>query len=116
MDRPLEIAFHNLQVSESLEAEIRQHFERIETRYGRFTGARVSVEALHQQHQTGNSYEVHITLSLPGHAKDVAVSYEPHHARERRAHPDVRTAVRDAFRAVEKQLETTRGRERTKAH
>ncbi len=106
MDRPLEIAFHNLQASESLEAEIRTQMERLETRYGHLTGGRVSVEALHQQHQTGNLYEVHITLSRPG--QEIAVSHEPHHARERRAHPDVRSAVRDAFRAVEKQLETAK--------
>ncbi len=106
MDRPLEIAFHNLQASESLEAEIRKQMERLETRYGHLTGGRVSVEALHQQHQTGNLYEVHVTLSRPG--QEIAVSHEPHHARERRAHPDVRSAVRDAFRAVEKQLETAK--------
>ena len=106
MDRPLEIAFHNLQASESLEAEIRQLMERLETRYGPLTGGRVSVEALHQQHQTGNLYEVHVILSRPG--QEIAVSHEPHHARERRAHPDVRSAVRDAFRAVEKQLEAAK--------
>ena len=106
MDRPLEIAFHNLQSSESLEAEIRHQMDRLETRYGQLTGGRVSVEALHQQHQTGNLYEVHITLSRPG--QEIAVSHEPHHARERRAHPDIRSAVRDAFRAVEKQLETAK--------
>ncbi len=106
MDRPLEIAFHNLQASESLEAEIRKQMERLEARYGHLTGGRVSVEALHQQHQTGNLYEVHVTLSRPG--QEIAVSHEPHHARERRAHPDIRSAVRDAFRAVEKQLETAK--------
>ena len=108
MDRPLEIAFHNLQASESVEAEIRRQVERLETRYGNLTGCRVSVEALHQQHQTGNLYEVHVVLSLPG--RDLAVSREPHHARERYAHPDVHTTVRDAFKAIEKQLSGVRGR------
>ena len=110
MDRPLEIAFHNLQASESVEADIRAQVERLETRYGRMIGGRVSVEALHQQHQTGNLYEVHITLSLPG--REIAVSHEPHHAHERRAHPDVRSTVRDAFRAVEKQLEAAKEKRR----
>ena len=106
MDRPLEIAFHNLQASESVEAEIRKQMERLEARYGHLTGGRVSVEALHQQHQTGNLYEVHVTLSRAG--QEIAVSHEPHHARERRAHPDIRSALRDAFRAAEKQLETAK--------
>ena len=110
MDRPLEIAFHNLQPSESVEAEIRRQVERLETRHGHLTGCRVSVEALHQQHQTGNLYEVHVTLSLRG--KDLAVSREPHHAKERYAHPDVHTTVRDAFKAIGKQLESLRDRRR----
>lgn len=111
MDRPLEIAFHNLQSSESVEAEIRKQVDRLEQRYGHLTGCRVSVEALHQQHQTGNLYEVHVTLSVPG--RDLAVSREPHHAKERYAHPDVHTSVRDAFRAAERQLEGFKGRQRS---
>lgn len=110
MDRPLDIAFHNLQSSPSVEAEIRQHVEKLEARYGHLTGCRVSVEALHQQHQTGNLYEVHITLSVPG--RDLVVSREPHRAKQRYAHPDVRTSVRDAFKAAEKQLEAYKGRQR----
>ena len=110
MDRPLEIAFHNLQSSEAVEAEIRKQVDRLETRYGHLTGCRVSVEALHQQHQTGNLYEVHVTLSVPG--RELAVSREPHHAKERYAHPDVYTSLRDAFRAAEKQLEGYKRKQR----
>ena len=109
MDRPLEIAFHNLQASESVEAEIRRQVRRLEVRYGHLTGCRVSVEALHQQHQTGNLFEVHVTMSVPG--RELAVSREPHHARERHAHPDVYTSLRDAFRAAEKQLESYKSRQ-----
>ena len=109
MDRPLEIAFHNLQASESVEAEIRRQVKRLEVRYGHLTGCRVSVEALHQQHQTGNLFEVHVTMSVPG--RELAVSREPHHARERHTHPDVYTSLRDAFRAAEKQLEAYKARQ-----
>jgi len=111
MDRPLDIAFHNLDSSPSLEAEIRQQVDRLEERYGRIIGARVSIEALHNQHQTGNLCEVHIVLSLPG--RELVVSHEPHRARERYAHPDIRTCVRDAFRAAEKQLESFKGKLRS---
>ncbi|WP_428390558.1 HPF/RaiA family ribosome-associated protein [Lichenicoccus sp.] len=113
MDRPLEIAFHNLQASQSLEAEIRERVARLEQRYKHLIGCRVTVEALHQQHQTGNTYEVHIVLSLPG--RDLAVSHEPHHARERYAKPDIRTTVRDAFKAAERQLESFKGLQRVDA-
>jgi hypothetical protein len=43
MERPLEIAFHNMEASAELEADIRRHVEKLETRYGRLVGCRVSV-------------------------------------------------------------------------
>ena len=110
MDRPLEIAFHNCQHSDSVEAEIRKHVGKLETRYPHLVGCRVSVEALHNQHRTGNLWDVHIVMSVPG--KELAVSRESHRARENYAHPDVRTSLRDAFRAAERQLEAFKGRPR----
>jgi cold shock CspA family protein/ribosome-associated translation inhibitor RaiA len=108
MDRPLDITFHNLDTSPSLEAEIREHVAKLESRFGKLIACRVSVEALHQQHRTGNIYEVHVTMSVPG--RDLAVSREPHRAKERYANPDVRTSVRDAFKAAEKQLLAYKGK------
>ena len=89
MDRPLEIAFHNISSSKSLEALIREKFARLEKRFPRLVGARVSVEALHRQHRAGNIYECHVVLSVPG--RDLAVTHEPHRAKEEYAHPDVKS-------------------------
>jgi cold shock CspA family protein/ribosome-associated translation inhibitor RaiA len=108
MDRPLDITFHNMSSSESLEQMIREEVDRLEKRFGRLVGCRVSVEALHRQHRTGNVYEVHITLSVPG--RDLVVSREPHKVKERFANPDVRTSVRDAFTSAERQLESFKGK------
>jgi cold shock CspA family protein/ribosome-associated translation inhibitor RaiA len=105
MDRPLEIAFHNLDSSPSLEAEIRESVARLEARHPHLIGCRVSVEAQHQQHRTGNLFEVHVVLSVRG-GRDLAVSREPHKAKQRYANPDVRSAMRDAFRAAERRLRT----------
>lgn len=110
MERPLEIAFHNLEPSPSLEADIRKRVAKLEKFYPRLTGCRVSVEALHQQHQTGNIYEVHVVLSVPG--RDLAVSREPHKAKQRYANPDVRVSVREAFDAAERQLAEFKERRR----
>jgi cold shock CspA family protein len=110
MDRPLEIGFHNLTPSPSVEAEIRRRVERLETRCPRLVGCRVSVEGLHRQHRTGNVVEVHIVLSLPG--RDLAVSHEPHRVKERYADPDLYTSVRDAFDAAERQLEAFKSMQR----
>lgn len=102
MQTPLEITFHNLPSSEWVERQIRQRVEKLEKRYPRLVGCRVSVEALHHQHQTGNIYEVHIDLKLPG--GELAVSREPHRAKEKYAHPDLRQSLRDAFAAAERRL------------
>lgn len=104
MDRPLDIAFHNTERSADVEAEIRQHVDKLAARFPHLVGCRVSVEALHNQHRTGNVFEIHIVLALPG--RDLAVSHAPHHAKDRYAHPDVHTSLRDAFRAAEKQLQS----------
>lgn len=110
MERPLDIAFHNTPPSADIEALIRQHVGKLAERHSELIGCRVSVEALHQQHQTGNVCEVHITLSLRG--RDLAVSREPQKAKERYARPDIRTSIRDAFKAAERQLESQKGKRR----
>jgi ribosome-associated translation inhibitor RaiA/cold shock CspA family protein len=110
MDIPVEIAFHNMQSSPALEADIRQRVNKLERLYKHLIGCRVSVEMLHRRHQTGNVYEVHIELRVPG--EDVVVSHEPHHARERYADPDANTAVRDAFKTAERRLLDFKQRQR----
>jgi ribosome-associated translation inhibitor RaiA/cold shock CspA family protein len=102
MEEPLEIVFHNLEPSAALEADIRERFAKLEKRYDRLVACRISVEALHKQHRTGNVYEVHIDMLVPG--GELVVSKEPHKAKERYANPDVYTSVRDAFKAAERQL------------
>ena len=110
MERPLDIGFHNMDSSPAIEAEIRQRVEKLERRYSNLIGCRVTVEALHNQHRTGNLHEVHIILSVPG--RDLAVSREPHRAKDRYAHPDIKTSLRDAFEAAERQLESHKGSKR----
>ena len=113
MERPLEIAFHNTDHSDSVEADIRRHVDKLEQRYPHLIGCRVSVEKLHGPQRGGNAFEVHIVLAVPG--RDLAVSRAPHRAKERYAHPDVHTAVRDAFDAAEKQLQSFKTRQREDA-
>ena len=110
MERPLDIGFHNMEPSAAIEAEIRQRVEKLERRYSNLIGCRVTVEALHNQHRTGNVHEVHIVLSVPG--RDLAVSREPHRAKERYANPNMHAILRDAFEAAERQLESYKGARR----
>jgi cold shock CspA family protein/ribosome-associated translation inhibitor RaiA len=107
MDIPLEIAFHNLAPSQEIEALVREHVGRLEKLYPHLIGCRVSIEMLHKQHRTGNVPEVHIAIRVPG--REIAISREPHKAKQRRATPNVRTAIKDAFRAAEKRLKDFKG-------
>jgi len=108
MHRPLDIAFHNMAPSELMQAEIRRHAEKLQARHPRLIGGRVSVERLHTQHRRGNVVEVHIILSLPG--ADLAVSREPHHAKDRFVNADAYVSIREAFRAAERQLQSAEPR------
>jgi cold shock CspA family protein/ribosome-associated translation inhibitor RaiA len=102
MEVPLEIAFHNLTPSAWIESDIRGRVRKLEKIYGRLVRCRVSVEALHRQHRTGNVYEVHIEMHAPN--GKLVVSREPHHARDRYARPNIRTSIREAFDAAATQL------------
>jgi cold shock CspA family protein/ribosome-associated translation inhibitor RaiA len=102
MDRPVEIVFHNLPSSPAVEAEIRERIAKLERRYDHLIGCRVAVEKLHRQHQTGNLYDVHIELKVPG--TELAVTREPHRAKQRYARPDLHASLRDAFAAAERRL------------
>jgi len=110
MDIPVEIVFHNMQSSPALEADIRERVGKLERLYNRLIGCRVSVEHLHRRHQTGNVYEVHIEMRVPG--DDVVVSHEPHHAKDRYTDPDVGTAIRTAFKTAERRLLDFKQRQR----
>ena len=102
MDSPLEITFHNMRSSDAIESDIRKRVSKLEKLYGRMVSCRVSIEARTKQHRTGNVYECHIEMHVPG--RHLVVSREPMHVGERHANTDVRASIRDAFKAAEAQL------------
>lgn len=102
MDEALEIVFHNIEPSAAVEAAIRERFAKLERLYDRVVACRVSVEALHRQHRTGNIYEVHVDILVPG--AEIVASKPPQKAKERYANPDVYVSIREAFDAAERQL------------
>jgi len=102
METPVEISFHNMPSSKRIEAEIHKRVVKLDKIFGRLISCRVSVELRSKRHRTGNVYEVHVELSAPRGL--LVVSREPHRVKERHANADVRTSVRDAFRAAEIKL------------
>src|SRR5579859_8056692 len=64
MDRPLEISFHNMDVSEPLKGEIRSLAARLETRFDHLIGCRVVVEKLQNRRRTGSAFDVHVVMKV----------------------------------------------------
>lgn len=101
MQLPLQISFRNMEGSEAMKANIAERADRLHRVYDRITGCRVMVEAHHRRHQNGNLYHVRVDLTVPG--QELVASREPH---EHHSHTDVYVAIRDAFEAARRQLES----------
>jgi cold shock CspA family protein/ribosome-associated translation inhibitor RaiA len=102
MDKPLEISFHGVHPSPSIEEEIRARVGKLERRFGHLIGCRVAVELLHRQHKTGNLYDVHVEMQVPG--GELVVSRAPHRPRDRYAQPDLKICLHNAFKAAARRL------------
>lgn len=99
MQTPLQITFQGMERSEALEAMIQRHVEDLEAVFDRIVSCHVSVEAP-RQHR-GRLFEVHVTIGVPGASLIVDRSPE-----QDASHADAHVAVRDAFRAAQRQLES----------
>ena len=107
MELPLQITFRDMEPSEAIEAKIREKTVKLDTVYDRIMGCHVVVQAPHRHHHKGKLYQVHIDLTVP--QGELVVSREP---KDDHTHEDVYVAIRDAFRAAERQLEDYARRQR----
>jgi ribosomal subunit interface protein len=112
MQVPLEIRFHNVDPSPALEQAIRERVAKLEQFADDIVSCRVTVEAPHRHHRQGKLFKVSVDVRLPG--GEVVANRDPaaHHA-----HEDVMVSLRDAFKAVRRQLQdyvrTRRGKVKT---
>jgi len=113
MQIPLQVVFRNLEPSAAIESAVLEHTSKLEDFGARITGCRVVVGAEHRRHRRGKLYHVRIDLAVPG--AELAVTRDPELDH---AHEDVYVAMRDAFdaarRRVQSQMRRVRGS--TKAH
>lgn len=100
MKLPLEVTFRNMDPSAALEDAIRNKSDKLERLSDDIMACRVVVEASHRHHHKGNVYHVRIDLTLPG--RELVVSRE---SGANHAHEDPYVAVRDAFAALQRQLD-----------
>jgi cold shock CspA family protein/ribosome-associated translation inhibitor RaiA len=100
MQLPLEIAFHNMDYSPTIEVAVREKAAKLDEFAGQIMSCRVVVEAPHRHHERGNQYQVRIDLTIPG--GEIVVNREPP---EHTAYRDINVALRDAFDSAKRQLE-----------
>lgn len=102
-----EISFRGLEPSPAIERKVRERLERLDRRYQRIMGCSVMIESHHRHHNKGNLYHVRIALTVPG--SELVVSRNPN---DDHSHEDAYVVVRDAFDAMERQLEDFARRQR----
>lgn len=96
MQSPLQISYENVPESDALSAHIRQKADKLEQMYERLIGCRVRVALPHRHSAQGESFEVRVECSVPG-AEPLVCG---------KSAPDVYVALRDAFDAALRQLES----------
>ena len=99
MSGALQIHFHGMESSASLEARIRERFAQLERRCPDATTCRVTVEKESRHHVKGNLFKIGLVLHRPGRDVVVSRNYAKDHG-----HEDVYAALRDTFDAAERQL------------
>lgn len=101
MQLPLQITFRDMDASPALEQKIRDKVARLERLHPEIISCRVIVEPDFRRHQKGNHFRVRIDLGVP--SRELVAGREPP---QHQAHQDPYVAVRDAFAAIEKQLDS----------
>jgi ribosomal subunit interface protein len=99
MKIPLQITFRNFDHSDAIEADVRDKVAALERQFPRLISCRVVVERPHHRHTKGDHFHVSIDAAVPGF--EVFANRNPP---EHDAHEDVYVAIRDAFKAVTREL------------
>jgi ribosome-associated translation inhibitor RaiA len=100
MSLSTQITWRGMEPSAALEARIREMAQGLEKFSSNMIHCRVIIELPHKHGHQGRVYEVRIQITTSG-----ARLSAQHEHRERHSHEDPYVAVRDAFRAVRRQLE-----------
>lgn len=113
MQIPLQIAFKDLDHSDSIESRIRQKAERLDQFASDIIRCRVMLEPVAKHHIHQTLYKVRIDVTLPG--KTICVTREPSLHWE---HGEIHTAIGEAFDLTIRQLEdyVRRRRGEVKSH
>lgn len=99
MTIPLRLRFHGIGPSEAIERRVRERVDQLSRYHDRIIDCHVVVESPHHHRRHGRIYQLHIDVNVPGGKLVVNQSGDDKHE-----HEDVYVAIRDGFRAMERQL------------
>ncbi len=113
MQLPLQITFRDIPPSEAIETKIRQQVEKLNRFYHRLIRCQVIIEVPHRHQRQGKIYHVRIDLTVP--QGELVINRHPSQAQ---SHENLYVAIRDAFAAAQRQLESYAAvqRNETKVH
>jgi ribosomal subunit interface protein len=100
MAAPLQITFRKMPPSPFVRERIRERADKLEKFHDRIVGCRVVVEAPHRHHHKGKLYTIAVEVRVPGGA--ITSHRNPG---QRHEHEDIYVALRDAFDALERQIQ-----------
>lgn len=100
MQVPTEIVFRDMPRSDALEQNIKDKVRKLEKYFDHITHCNIVVEETHQHKHQGKLFHIRINLAVPD--KELVVSREKH---DKQQHEDPYIAVRDAFKAMQRQLD-----------
>lgn len=101
MQVPLQITFRNMESSEIIEADIRKQIDRLTGHHPQIISCHVIVEAPAAHRQKGGLFKTSIDVTCP--EGKFVVNREP--PAQHKQSKDVHVSLRDAFNAMERQLE-----------
>lgn len=107
MNTPLQVSFHNLPHSLTVESAVRDAVERLENVCDRIVSCRVIVDQPHRHHKQGNDLQVKVDLKVPG--GDLVVKREPSADADS---SDLVAVIHEAFDDLQRQLDDFLNRRR----
>ena len=95
-----QITFRHVESSPLLRNDVQARIEELHQYYQGIIGCRVTIEAPHHRRRNGDLFRVRVDVTVPG--EELVVG---HHPGQNEAHEDLNVAVRDAFDAMNRQLQ-----------
>lgn len=113
MNTPLQVSFHSLPHSLTVESAVRDAVERLEGVFDRIVSCCVIIDQPHRHHKQGNHLQVKVDLKVPG--GELVVKREPIADADS---SDLVAVIHDAFEDLQRQLDefVSRRRRFVKTH